>query len=860
VSVRIVPLVEAGGPEHSGGKCHNLAQLARFGFPVPRTVVVEADLYRTLMAGEPAAVAATLSGVTDVERPEVCARLKAVQEALVLARWPPGTALEEALATAGLEGASLAVRSSATVEDSPGHSFAGIHESTLAVRSADVRSAVTTCFASLWSPRAVAYRRRAGFTDSAVACAVAICELVPAKAAGVLFTADPHTGRRDTMRVSAVAGLAENLVAGRVNPSESIVRFASDQLTAVEHPADSPLNRAQLEELAILALRVYWALGDGQEPQDIEWVFDGTRFWIVQARPVTRPGDARPEPVRAFPTIWSNANIKDAVPMVLSTMAWCMVQAAIDNMLFVSLKQTGYPVPSGMQTVRRFGGRAYFDLSLMQWLLYDGLGLLPGELNRSLGGAQPELPLPERRPLRHKLACGWRAFALLRRMRRMEREYTAAAAAHREVVLSVNRLDPGSLSANEIAEHLRAIQQSTVRFQVTFMLANTMAGAWLTALQKKVNELLPEDGFDLAGALLAGAGKVVSAQHGYAMLDLARLAKLEPAARAILSEADSDAWRSLPEGSPFRRAMLQFLEEFGHRAVYEAEIMNPRWAENSRYVLDQIRANMDVEVLDPAPAMKKRAEHGLARFPPWTRWHLKWLARKAAHGAARREGSKSLLAMGLLPCRRLILELGHRLAAREVLALAEDIFELSSVDLRAVMSGSWDGSGARALVRERRARRAEWLEGAPPDCFWIGPAGALEPMGPLGPLPGGLARPVSAPLSGDWLTGIPLSAGVATGVVRLVRHPDEGHRLQPGDVLVAPSTDPGWTPLFLRASAVVMETGGMLSHGAIVAREYGLPAVANIPGVMELLCDGQRVTVDGGRGRVAIEPASAVQG
>jgi pyruvate,water dikinase len=225
----------------------------------------------------------------------------------------------------------------------------------------------------------------------------------------------------------------------------------------------------------------------------------------------------------------------------------------------------------------------------------------------------------------------------------------------------------------------------------------------------------------------------------------------------------------------------------------------------------------------------------VAHLTFWRRPLLKWLVRRVQRGFALREAGKSGMVASLWPTRHLLLEVGHRLVAAEYLERPEHAFHLSRADVFAFLRGYWDGYGAAALTADRTAQRSIWLQLNPPDVVIEG-----EGINHLMPT----QVPPTASDGQVW-HGIGVSSGHATAVARVIRHPEEGIRLNHGEILLAPSTDPGWTPLFVRASAVVMETGGYLSHGAIVAREYGLPAVVNIPGLLACVQDGDRLTVDG---------------
>jgi pyruvate,water dikinase len=267
--------------------------------------------------------------------------------------------------------------------------------------------------------------------------------------------------------------------------------------------------------------------------------------------------------------------------------------------------------------------------------------------------------------------------------------------------------------------------------------------------------------------------------------------------------------------------------------------MNPRWRDDPGYILDQVRRMLNTpHTTDPRLAARQVSAAAWAevkRLTFWRRPLLKWLIGQVQQGFSAREAGKSGMVASLWPTRQLVLDLGRRLVVAGNLSQPEHAFHLSKADLCAFLLGYWDGSGAHALAQDRAAQRLAWLQLQPPDVVIEGesPAGIVLPPA------------AAAEFDGQMWHGIGVSSGHATAPGRVVRHPEEGVRLGQGEILVAPSTDPGWTPLFLRAAAVVMETGGYLSHGAIVAREYGLPAVVNIPGILDYLTDGETLTVDG---------------
>lgn len=233
-------------------------------------------------------------------------------------------------------------------------------------------------------------------------------------AAGVAFSCDPRTGRRDVVTIGAVRGLGVHVVDGSANPEEitvalglhpEVIERRSGDATNLRNPQHAAvLTDEQAARLAHLVQRVQWALGGGQEAQDVDWAFDGSTFWLVQARPVTRMSRYTFEGAKHLPVVWSNANLKDALPGVLSPLAWSMSQMIIRNNLFAAHAAAGYPIPPGLEILRRFSGRAYFDLTTMFWAYYDGLGLTAKEVNRNVGGHQPEISVPEPDPMKGRHA------------------------------------------------------------------------------------------------------------------------------------------------------------------------------------------------------------------------------------------------------------------------------------------------------------------------------------------------------------------------------------------------------------------------------------------------------------------------
>jgi len=862
---------EAGATQ-CGGKGWNLARLHRFGFNVPNGGVLTGDVYEQLLA-DPALQTLVihlrttpddrLSGVDTAQQ------LGTLRQMIVTRGLPAQCTqqLTQFLAEQVLADTSLAVRSSATLEDGESASFAGIHESYLNVTGQPaVEQAILNCFASLWTLRAVTYRRKMGIDDQALSCAVVIMALVDTHSSGIAFSCEPATGREDVTVINANFGLGESVVDGVIEPDE--YHLSTHSMTLLSQKTGSKtkhtwvnanggtrlvesthtrheqvLPEKQIIRLGRLVQRAFWALnekGNGQH-QDIEWAFDGEAFFLLQARPVTALPRLTCDALRNQADIWSNGNFRDAAPLVQSTLGASLFTHQVDIILRAPFESIGYPLPVGLRFIKLFQGRPYCNSSLMQWLYFDSTGFLPAATNRSMGGHQQEIEIDAkaRGGLGKKLCRGWTTIKMMREMNRYKKEAQAGIAKETAFANTVVHADLTALSDEELVIKLQLCDHRIDAYATPFIMLTARSGSAIM-LFDLLEKHLPDKGTALATALLAGAGDITSADHGYRLQDLALLVETDSAAQAFFNAEPflPNEWQRLPESSPFKQAFQVFIDEYGHRAVYEIYISNPRWREKPDYLLNVIRQYIGGSPSSTLKAQQKaeQARQTLKKeLPFYLRAFIKSLVKQAASGAASKEMAKSTYIRLFEPMRLLFLEAGRRFESRGLLQSSDEIFHCAHIEVTSLLMGEWNGKGIQWLIEARRKNKAAWEKCTPPDLI-------------LGEQPHYLT-PVTMG-SGSEMTGMGVAAGCAEGCARLIRTPEQGTALKPGDVLVAPSTDPAWTPLFLNAAAIVMETGGQLSHGAIVAREYGIPAVVNIPGLFNAIGDGERIVVDGDRGVV----------
>lgn len=812
-----------GTPETVGGKAWQLARLRRYGLPVPDFLVIAAPASRQRRQDGPT--------------PELLAEL------------------DVAIAARGWAGRPLAVRSSAVGEDGAAASFAGIYRSCLNVCGGEqLAAALKAVWDSLDGAAAVAYRERLGLGGEP-AMAVLVMPLLDAVASGIAFTCEPVSGRFDRLVVHAHWGLGEALVGGLAAGDE--YRFSEDAagqwhlhearrgskaMMQVARPgggtagvavdaakAAAPVLPAEAAEvLANLIYDAALALDFVSPFYDLEWAWDGARFWLLQARPVTARPYRTYAALQEQPVIWTRGNTCEVMPTPLTPCDWAFSRWGVNSLLEQGWRLCGYPLLPGVQRAGLFAGRLYLEASLLQWEAWDAIGLAPAEFNPLMGGHQPEIAVQPPTP-RQRLARAWRMLRyLVLAPGRRRRGVAAIARVHAEAAARRRQALPAERGA--LREQLMRLALDAGAERDLHFLQGSGGGS-LALLIPMLDRHFPGEGAALTAALLAGGEPSVTARQGYDLLALAGLAKAAGCLDAPLSHP------------PFAAAFAEFLETYGHRGHYETYYASPRLRDDPAALLAQLPALAEVDVA----ALRRRQAAGAsaawqriaAALPGWRRLLLRQLVGNARRECNQREAARSALIATLDAARRVILA-AARLAVEEgALARVEDCFMLLPSEAFRSLAGEIAPAGLRARVADRLEQFAAWQAQAAPEYFVVAARG--------GPSAAPVSRP---PAAGDRWRGVATGTGIARGKARLLRHPAEAARLQAGEILVAPSTDPGWTPLFLRAAGLVVETGGSMSHGAIVAREFALPAVVNLPGILAVLRDGDEIEVDGQRGEV----------
>ena len=858
-----------------GSKGLHLAEMFQAGLPVLPGFCVTTSAYRAFLSdnGLDPAVAQN----NDV----------AVREILAgNGQLPPLPAVvSEAIAEAyeELGARTVAVRSSATAEDKQDVSFAGQYDTFLNVAGADaVLESVRDCWAALWNDRVQAYMQEQGLSPLDAHMGVVVQRQGDAQAAGVLFTLNPLTGREEEMVVEAAWGQGEAVVSGRVTPdhyvidvragevternisNQSVVLVAGEEDGLVEKPLSSEkhdqsvLSDEQLLELTGLGHQVQAIYG---YPQDIEWALVDHQFVLLQSRPLTS---------FSFDQSlgqWTSGNYREVLPGFASPLSLSLSLEHDYGRAFTEffeLVGLGAP-PEGTVWGQPFFGRAYWNVGIAKQMTS---ARLPGFKERVFDRTAGIEPTYEGDGIVTPWSPGVaiRAVPLMLNLNRQYKEVWRSAHTYRDQFLnetepSLDEIQPEKLSNQELADYCRRMADlhwEANGMAIRVSLLSAQAQDDFEPMVSRLNSTLPADQRVAEGDLITGLSGVRTAQPTLELWKLARAAAATPDVLAAVT-------RGNPEGIPDRLITSEaglafwdeiqgFIKRYRYMASIDEDLIEARWDEDSIFVLSTLQAYAAAdETVDPMLRVetqrkaRRATEHrtlkilsrGWRRAWPFGRRQFINQLRLVRRYVWWREETRVIAARAYYHCRRIYKELGRRWAESGILEEVDHIFMLRWPDILAVLDGDSDPACLRQRVEDYLLFKHCYRNFEPPSVIGRGSTS--------------LQRRVAAPASGQkQFTGIPCSSGKVEGAARVVENLEEARGLQRGEILVARYTNPGWTPLFNLAGGIIIEEGGLLSHGAVVAREYGVPAVLRIEGATQIFQTGQRLRIDGGTGVVEI--------
>ncbi|MGQ9492540.1 MAG: PEP/pyruvate-binding domain-containing protein [Anaerolineae bacterium] len=852
-----------------GSKAFNLALLAQAHFPVSPAFCITTAAYQDLIAKD--ALQPAIHALSSLPHAQVEAAAQELQQRIRAAHLSAPTreailsAYHKLATRAGQKTLPVAVRSSASTEDLPSASFAGQQATFLNVRNeAQLLSAILECWASLWSPQAILYRAKSGSAQRNPMMAVLVQQMVEADSAGVAFSIHPVTGEERVL-IEAAFGQGVTVVSGRGDVDRYVIDRKSLaeveppviaqklhkqmmavrgglQQTAVPAPDRNKrvLTPEQVKQVAETVLALEQLFGS---PQDMEWAFAQGQLYVLQSRPITTsPRSFFTDVIPGDDHVWTSGFLNERFPLPVSPLGWSMINELLEKLAFRDpLRYLGLKGVEQLHLTKLYRGHPYVNLFVFQTIykVFPDF-LLPEDAYRYFPSGKTELRHLVKYPrslfdprflfsmLWHFLhqptvwspwhhCRTWATFATQheKRSQQLEEQYEAL----RNVSSTVASVWAAIEQAQQLnAELLSLHRWSLICADLTYTLLRRLARAWVSR----------EDALELCSTLITGLPNK-TLEIDQALQDLARV-------------EDADA---------FDQALASFLRRYGHRSFY-LDVYHPPFAAQPAQVIDLIQRlkHKSGTRNEKQPIRPEQARRIL--FQSFVHSPLTWLKRRIfAHVLflsccylPLREDQRFYWQRTLALMRKLFLLLGSRMAKAGALDSDIQIFFLTKAEVEAYVRNPAGCAGLATLAKTRQQQFERLCKE-----FEVAPAQSYPPF-----LRGN--QPLSIETGGRdrQFHGQAVSPGLAKGPVVVLLSPSEFNKVKPGDVLVARGVDPGWTPIFSLLSAMVIEYGGQLSHASVVAREYGLPAVAGIPGITQLLRDGDMVIVDGLNGIVTKEP------
>ena len=874
------------GLERGGGKAVNLVRLAAQGFPVPPGFVCTTDAYRAVAAANhlDAVVATALSGLHGADPAPLDRASALIRAAFEAADVPQAIATAIRRALASLGDGPVAVRSSATAEDLADASFAGQQDTYLNVLGADaVLDAVVRCWGSLWTARAIGYRAQAGIPHDDVALAVVVQRQIASEASGVAFTADPLSGARNRVVIDATLGLGEALVSGQVVPDHVVCSHSGEVLERVrgekavvtvpitgggietrERTGEEwSLDDEQFSGVARLAVEVELEYGT---PQDIEWAVAEGRLWLLQARAITSlyelPQDIdTPDELGMWGSFGAFQGMLEPITPIGQDALLLLVRG-IHAMVGSHLPRRATLADSPI--LRVAGERLWMRLDLAY---RTGVGhrILPALLSFAdppTAAIIEKLDEPRWAPHR---AMSWKsARGLSRPLRRI---FPALLVSLRDPEAVRHRLEEECeklvVLASERFRRASSVQGAEERLKARIAATHESLEEAFPVLLVRFGPILPVGGAGMNVLRKIGGPEAlktmrsldgnVTTEMDLALWSAAEAIRADEAARtAVLGQpADQVATAYLVGALPVvaQRAIGEFLDAYGIRGVGEIDLGRPRWRDDPAGAIVSLQAYVGLPADAVGPAVEYAEGKQVAQAAT-ERLVTKLLAEglpgrvKAAvvtrlirtirGGFGGRETPKFTIVRVYGLVRDALLESGRDLVEAGRLDDPYDVMYCHLGDLMQAWSlpvGDLKrrvAANKEAYGREARRRQIPRLLLGDGRTFYEG----------------------MADQDGD-LMGSPVSPGVVEGRVRVVLTPATAG-LEQGEILVCPGTDPAWTPLFLTAGGLITEVGGLMTHGAVVAREYGLPAVVGVHAATERLVTGQLIRLDGSTGHITV--------
>ena len=797
----------------------------------------------------------------------------------------------------------FAVRSSCTYEDLPDSSFAGQYDTYLGISSIeDLLLSVKNCWASLWNPRALVYREKRNIDHLKALMAVIIQPMIACKQSGVMFTVNPMSNERDEIFLNASWGLGESIVSEQVAGDEYIVNKASEDIklkkisnknikivqlpkgikriqVAGDKRKQQCLSDEQIKKLASIGLKLEVYFGC---PQDIEWGIAQKNIYIFQSRNITTLGQNRDVIKNVIKelstksydqnTIWCNTLLSEMLPAP-KPLSWEVLKLGLskEGSFGIYEREVGLGKVASEGLLDLIAGKPYYNINkLCDTFSFYGIPVKifdykkirenPSEANNfqpqldygKFGGKLFLFVLKFVLLLPYSLyKTGVLAYNIYNLIIKCHTRYTKdVLPEYLKYIEELNNRELNQFSENELVDEIERLIKnwacitlrdhilSEICFETACMLLNFLVGEKETSI------------------LHSGIEGNKLLETNLQMWELAGQASPKVADIIIHNKKDQivQNLQKTVSGREYLDRTKQFMEKYGHRTSDEFELSTPRWFEQPAKVFEMIQHYLKAKKVNPVDHFEKQKkirielEQRLIKeysvgiyklFPVERKWFLFALKYSQLYSAMR-ETTKFYHLMEYAQLRQFLVELGIRLSGKEKNGIEDkdDIFYLLTKELRPLVQNESSEVSIKQLISERKSDYKMNLSIQLPSVIFYD---SLDKLG----------EPANI-LATDILEGTPVSKGRVKGKVKIILDPSEFGKFEEGEILVAPRTDVGWTPLFFTAKALVMDIGNVLSHGAVIAREYGLPAVVNVKDASKILKDGQEIVIDGEEGKIYI--------
>ena len=873
---RYVCLLEQVGKEGLslvGGKGVNLGEMIKAGLPVPGGFVILVEAYHKFVQAnglEEAINRLFAAGAENDSQETLKEKISCLQEQFSAGQIPPEIEKEIDQVYGYIEEPRVAVRSSATAEDLPGASFAGQYSTYLNIAGKEeLYEAIKKCWASLWNERAVSYRAKQGMAGLKLGHGVVVQKQLSSEKSGIIFTANPVNGRRDQVSINCSWGLGEAIVSGQVDPDQWIIKKNSGEvlsehiavkqfmtvrkkqgveLAPVEDGRQEAVTLDEQERKTLLELAVA-AEDYFRFPQDLEWAFEDGVFYLVQARPITalypipQPEDSDDE-LRIYLNLLLYRNGFSAP----------LTPAAVDffrnglTRFLLNRRNQHRPVP----WLKSPGGRIFVDIT--EPLRYEAVvGRLRSYRIPALMDSEPmtikamahvadrySAELKEnRKPLPGllwsvvtKIGSGPLKLRIASRPKLFYGKYFPYRAVNKAIAYGYNQLNALKERRKKLKtlnDKIKFVEEESLTppFKIGYPMIWWMIPSLLTSLGR-AEKIICKHSLDISELekVKRAVPNSVTTEMGMEMLHIAKR----------LDQANEKVFAGHPE-------IVSFLEKYGHRSSEEIDFGVPRWKEQPGYIVDTIQSYIDQKTyqkgIDKFYRDQKESERAIETL-------TNRLREKGAFREARkvekllrlfrdtfgyREMPKFIMVQAMNVLREVLAEVGAELTDEGRLKDPGDIFFVAMEDIK-----------TGGDLREKAAcNREEYLR----EMQRTNVPRLITSYGET------VCAVTDEDVDGAF-RGIPASAGIYEGPVKVVMRPEEGGKLKEGDIMVTMSTDPSWTPMFLKIGGLIMETGATLSHGPVVAREYNIPAVVGVGNATGTLKDGQIVRLNGEAGTIEV--------